>query len=386
MSSSSSSASAGDYVLLIIDPQRDFHEGGALAVVGYPGATGTGAQLGGEGATKDSEAIIALIKAKKPTAVYVSLDTHTPTHIGHQAFWTPQPPLGVTFNVVTIPASEDVAEHEAVVYSAQGSNIEVKPASTGDAATDAALAEWVITYVKTLVTAGKFTPCIWPNHCLEGSEGHKLHPGLKAALDELDVPVEYHIKGQNEATEMYSIFQAEYPVEGRAAVEGKPALPAAPEAVRNLYRGIRPVKEGSKIATAKSDVEDHANLKTDFNDSLYASLMSHGKPIVVCGEALSHCVNWSTQDLNEKRKGEGNTTKIYLLTNASSVVNLETINFPADIYVKQTKELFEYCESNGVTLTTTDAILSGGLSGGRRRRKNRKTKKRQAKKRQTRRR
>ena len=113
--------------------------------------------------------------------------------------------------------------------------------------------------------------------------------------------------------------------------------------------------------------------------------MSHGKPIVVCGEALSHCVNWSTQDLNEKRKADGNETTIYLLKNASSVVNLETIGFPAEIFVKQTQELFEYCENNGVTLTTTDAILSGGLVGGRRR-KNRKTKKRQAKKRQTRRR
>ena len=377
--SSSSSASAGGYVLLIIDPQRDFHEGGSLGVVGYPGSTGTGPQLGGRGATADSEAIIALIAAKKPTAVYVSLDTHTPTHIGHQDFWTPKPPVGTQFKVVTSPESEGVPEHKAVVYSAQGANIEVKPAPTGDAATDAALAAWVITYVETVVAGGKFTPCIWPNHCLEGSDGHKLHPGLKAALDALDVPVEYHIKGQNEATEMYSIFQAEYPVEGRGA------LPPAPEAVRKLYRGIRPVAEGSKIGTPKSDVEDHANLKTDFNEELYTSLMSHGKPIVVCGEALSHCVNWSTQDLNEKRKADGNETTIYLLKNASSVVNLETIGFPAEIFVKQTQELFEYCENNGVTLTTTDAILSGGLVGGRRR-KNRKTKKRQAKKRQTRRR
>jgi hypothetical protein len=166
--------------------------------------------------------------------------------------------------------------------------------------------------------------------------------------------VEYHIKGQNEATEMYSIFKAELPVEG-----------TAPAAVQTLYRGTKPVQDGSKINEANSDVEDHANLKTNFNDELYASLMSHGKPIVVCGEALSHCVNWSTRDLNEEKKQKNPDATIHLLTDASSMVNLKGLGLPETIFVKTTNEFLKYCEDNGVTLTTTDELIS--MRGGRRR-------------------
>jgi nicotinamidase-related amidase len=334
------SGAAGAYVLLIIDPQVDFHEGGSLGVYGYAG-------IGGAGATKDSENIIRLLESKEPAAVYVSLDTHTPTHIGHQKFWTPEPPVGATFNVVD----------GKVVTSIQGVTTIHTPVLTGKADEDAALAAWAVQYVETLVKGGKFTPCIWPNHCLEDTPGHAVYPPLKKALDAIagrGVPVEYHIKGQNEATEMYSIFKAELPVEG-----------TAPDAVQTLYRGTKPVQDSSKINEANSDVEDHANLKTNFNDELYASLMSHGKPIVVCGEALSHCVNWSTRDLNEEKKQKNPDAKIHLLTDASSMVNLKGLGLPETIFVQTTNDFLEYCTNNGVTLTTTDELIS--MRGGRRR-------------------
>ena len=344
------------YVLLIIDPQIDFHEGGNLGVSGIPG-------LGGEGATKDSEKIIDLIRTKKPAAVYVSLDTHTPTHIGHAGFWQtlgggPSPGVGVTFSV---NASGNVqAESNGVVVG------EYEPTPTGDAEKDEELKKWVIDYVSTLCEGGKFVPRIWPNHCFEGSEGHKVYPPLKAALDTLvaeGVPVEYHIKGQNEITEMYSIFKAELPAEGNA-----------PASIATLYRGKHRVTNGkSKIETPKSDVDDHANLKTDFNQGLYDSLASHGKPVAVCGEALSHCVKWSTLDLMNNNPAN---LPIILLENASSGVNLAALGAPVDLFKGPTEKFRTDSTAGGVSWQTVEAFK--GMAGGSRRRRS--TRRRQNKK------
>jgi len=338
----------GDYVLLIIDPQNDFHEDGKLAVIGT-----SKYGIGGEGGIKDSEKIIDLINKRRPAAVYVSLDTHTPTHIGHQQFWQPEgnpagegPLPGSSFIVVV-----DHDGTEKVAVSVQGQIFFYEPRSTGNTKTDEELKLWVIKYVKTLTSGAKFSPCIWPNHCLESSDGHKVYPKLKTALDKLKdegVTVEYHIKGQNEATEMYSIFKAELPVEKNA-----------PQSLQKLYRGkyIDKIDDNSKILVDKSDEEDHANVKTDFNDGLYSSLVKHGFPIVICGEALSHCVKWSTLDLVSKKLEKKNGLPVYLLENASSVVNLSTIDKQDDIFVKSTIKFKNESIDNGVVWTTTDDFL-----------------------------
>ncbi len=311
------------YVLLIIDPQVDFHEGGNLGVTG---------------ATKDSENIIKLIQSKPPAAVYVSLDTHTHTHIGHDGFWEPTPPTSTMFSV-----------KDGKVMGSDG--VEYKPKPTGDAAIDEQLKGWVLKYIEEVPGFGKGTPLIWPTHCIEGEPGHAVYAPLKAALDELSasgVPVEYHIKGQNEATEMYSIFKAEMP------------------APINLYRGSLPVGVGSKIGVPNSDEADHANLETNFNMELFNSVMGRGLPVAVCGEALSHCVNWSTRDLNEKKKETGAQNPIYLLEDATSMVVLP---FAPDLFVPQTEAFKQYCDDNGVVRSMTDAFISSQAGGRRRRRR-----------------
>jgi nicotinamidase-related amidase len=333
-----------DYVLLIIDPQVDFHEGGSLAVIGVQH---NDIDLGGYGGNSDSKNIIKLIQSRRPKAVYVSLDTHTPTHIGHQGFWQPvgnpggEPPgVGSQFTVEIV----DGIEHVAV--GTQGQFAFYEPKSTGDKEKDTQLKEWVVHYVKSLTsgeTGEKFSPCIWPNHCLEGEDGHKVHPGLKAALDTLandGVPVEYHVKGQNEAAEMYSIFKAELP------------------ATMDLYRGMRnPINNNSKIKVPNTDVEDHANVNTNFNTELYKSLVEHNLPIVVCGEALSHCVKWSTNDLITQKEKDQNTLAVYLLEDASSVVNLEGLNLPHTIFVKPTEDFKVNSQERGVKWIKTDDLL-----------------------------
>jgi nicotinamidase/pyrazinamidase len=350
---------AGEYVLLIIDPQIDFHEGGNLGVYGV-------AEIGGKGGKSDSENIIKLIAAKPPKAVYVSLDTHTPTHIGHQGFWQPVgnpggSPPGIASSFIVVDGQVAVATN--------GINTFYEPTSTGDPAKDEELKKWVVTYVTALtngVNGGeKFSPCIWPYHCLENSEGHKVYPPLKEALDTLSgkgIPVEYHVKGQNEATEMYSIFKAELPVEGNA-----------PDSLQTLYRGKYETSTDSKIGTPTSDKEDHANLKTDFNESLYESLVRHNLPIVVCGEALSHCVKWSTNDLVAHKTDKGSSLPVILLEDASSVVNLEGVGAPRDLFIGSTQKFKESSTAKGVEWMKVDEFIGSKSNKGGGRRKSRRS-------------
>lgn len=338
------------YALLIIDPQNDFHEGGNLAVMG---------------AKADSERIIDLITAKPPAAIYVSLDTHTPTHIGHQGFWTPEPPFGTVFRVEGGKIMGKAPDGTDAVYNPV------------DADKYQGLRDWVVEYVTTLTDPAtkanklanntyKGDPLIWPTHCIEDTEGHEVYGPLMTALNAASaagIPVHYFIKGQNEAAEMYSIFKAEMP------------------APMPLYRGVKGIKDGGEVPVTDSKVNvDHANLKTDFNQELFDKLRAEGKPIVVCGEALSHCVNWSTRDLNEAMKAlpAAEQLPISLLENASSMVVLP---WAPELFIPQTQSFLQYCRDNGVTLTTTEAFAA--MAGGRRRRGRRSTRRHRSNKRRS---
>lgn len=308
------------YVLLIIDPQVDFHEEGSLAV---------------KGAKNDSERIIDLIKRAPPTAIYVSLDTHTPNHIGHAGFWTPTPQAFTSFSL-----------KDGKIMGTLGSDVkEYNPVRPE-------LRNWVVEYITKLTTnteGRSFTPLIWPTHCLEDQPGHAVYAPLKKALDaySLGGNLEYHIKGQNEAAEMYSIFQAE--------------VPSPPE----VYSG-KFTKTNSSL-NATTDTTDHAYLNTSFNKELYDKLMSHGTQIVVCGEAKSHCVNWSTRDLIEKRNGESGEKK------TRPVVVLNDCTSPVPGFEAAAIEFETYCRdqvkqrNQNVKIILKDEFLTTlGMRGGRR--------------------
>jgi hypothetical protein len=154
-----------------------------------------------------------------------------------------------------------------------------------------------------------------------------------------------------------------------------------------LYRGTQQsINTNSKIETPKSDVEDHANLKTDFNESLYQSLVKDKLPIVVCGEALSHCVKWSTNDLVSKKNSDKGRESIpvILLEDASSVVNLAAIGSPRELFIPSTLKFKEDSEAAGVSWLTTDAFINSRMAGGRRRKSKTKKGKKPKKSRKTR--
>ena len=309
------------YTLLCIDPQIDFHEGGSLAV---------------GGAKKDSERLIQLITSKPPAKSVVSLDTHTPNHIGHAAFWVdasgnnPSP-------FTTLQESDDGT---CIIYADKLNSQEI----TVYTPVDKGLTTWANYYVKHLPDTGRARMFIWPNHCIEGTNGHLVHPPLKKAFDNLETPVQYHMKGQNEATEMYSIFAAELPVEKNSANGAPP----------RLYSGELPTQDTGLSTT--EDVASGSYLKTDDNTALVDYLADGGFPIVVCGQALSHCVNWSTRDL--KRLLGSRTNRIILLRDCSSAVGG---------FEEQANAFLKWCDENEVAVMTAADFQASLASGGRRR-------------------
>ena len=212
--------------LVIIDPQRDFHEGGSLGV----------------GGAKEDAARVAAILGEhggEISSVHVTLDTHHRTHIAHGLFWTnadgeePAP-----FTLIT---ADDV----------KGGTWTPK---------DAALLEHAVDYCEKLEAAGRFTLCIWPEHCIIGSVGHTVEPSIYEAISgwisATKKRVNYVMKGMNTLTEMYSALKADVPVEGDPG--------------------------------------------TAMNEAFVEDLAGHDR-ILFCGQAMSHCVNFTVRDLVEAR-------------------------------------------------------------------------------------
>jgi nicotinamidase-related amidase len=170
-----------DIKLFIIDPQVDFHPGGSLAV---------------PGADEDSKRIADMIKKNKHNIhdIFVSLDSHHPSHIAHAVFWVdkkgnkPAPFTTITY--------KDVVDR---VWLPRDDSAEIL--------------KWCKKYTKALERKGRMTLTIWPDHCIIGTKGHAIEAIINEALQEWASyskrPVTYVMKGQNCRTEMYSALEAE---------------------------------------------------------------------------------------------------------------------------------------------------------------------------------
>lgn len=229
--------------LLIIDPQNDFCDrNGALGV---------------PGAEEDCARLAAMIKRldKQLNSIHVTMDTHHFFHIAHPIFWRDK--NGNQPAPYTIITSDMIQSGE---YTASVSQYQ----------------HYAVEYVKTLEKTGKYNLCIWPPHCLIGTNGHDIFKTLSEALVgwENTVPgriVDYTYKGSNVRTEHYSAIRAE-------------VSDAADPGSRTNFALIERLKAADNIAIA--------------------------------GEALSHCVANTVRDLITCIPAE----KLIVLTDVSSNV------------------------------------------------------------------
>lgn len=262
--------------VLMIDPQCDFHPesahqpfNGSLAV---------------SGADKDAERIAAMIEAngEKIDAVFITLDTHQRYHIAHGMFW--KNAAGESPPPFTIIANADVAGGKW-------------------APVDEKFKDHCLHYTKTLEEKGKFQLCIWPEHCLVGTQGHAVESCVAKAVHEWEMKktsaARFFCKGNNSLTEHYSCIEAEVVIE--------------------------------------------ADPHTQANRVLVDDLKTYSK-VIVCGQAKSHCVNYTVRDLLRFWPKEETSRLVILEDGMSSVTGFE----------ESGTKFIEDMKESGLTMATCD--------------------------------
>jgi len=149
-------------------------------------------------------------------------------------------------------------------------------------------------YVKKLEANKRFQHTIWPYHCIVGTPGHEVTPSINKALAKWAKDnsrlVFYMWKGINPKAEMYSAFKADVEVPGA----------------------------------------DETKLNKQVLDRIYRY-----DNVVICGEASSHCVRYSTADMVEYFETKnGEKPHLYLLSDCASPVGgfeKQTVQFLEDI-------------------------------------------------------
>ncbi len=174
-------------ILLLIDPQLDFHDTLDGSVRKLPNAVNekwmtelspaTNGSLAVNGSAVDSVAISNMIMKhmKEIDEIYVTLDTHHVNHIGHAAFWW----KGEVDKKIEPTPFEDKIRHADIVSK------KYQPK-------DQSLMDHVLHYSQQLENKGNFTEMnIWPEHCLIGTSGHAVVENVNHALQSWS---EYHMK------------------------------------------------------------------------------------------------------------------------------------------------------------------------------------------------
>lgn len=244
-----------------------------------------GGSLGVPGADGDSARIADFINQNldRIDEIHVSLDSHHRIHIAHGVFWkNPQGEHPPPFTLI---------RHDDVVRG------DWTPADPG-------MLQHAKDYTHALEEKGRFVLCIWPEHCLIGTPGHAVVPVLNEALQawvkaNMKV-VEYVHKGTNCQSEMYSALSAEVPVAGDAT--------------------------------------------TELNHALLARLQQ-AQQVLICGEAKSHCVNYTMRDLLANWTGD--PAQLVLLEDCASAV--PGFEAAADAFVADMK-------AAGCTVTQAAAV------------------------------
>lgn len=231
---------------VIIDPQMDFCDPSGTLYV--PGAHMDTARL--------ADMVNRL--GNRVDDYHVTLDSHRLAHIAHPIFWKDS--SGDHPSPFTIISASDVAKgvwtttHPGYFYRA-------------------------LDYVKQLETNGRYPLCIWPPHCLIGSQGHSVVPILFNALScwefENFASVDYVPKGSNLLTEHYSAIAA--------------------------------------------DVPDPSDPTTQINKPLVETLMK-ADIVFIAGQASSHCVANTVRDIANQFGDDSYVKKLVFLKDASSPV------------------------------------------------------------------
>lgn len=235
--------------LLVVDAQKDFClPEGALFVGGRSG----------RGAVDDSVRMAGFIYRNLDviTTIVPTLDSHHPWHIFSPSFWDDEAGAPLP------PYAEVTAEGEGFRFSGNGRNWRPCRPAAAAAQLIGMDAEQVhnqaLHYCRTLQREGRYRLVVWPFHCIMGSEGHDLvgivHEAILFHAFAREAPNRVITKGEHPLSENYSVFSPEV----RTWHDGRPYL--------------------------------------EKNTALIDWLLDHDRVLII-GQAASHCVKWSIDDL-----------------------------------------------------------------------------------------
>jgi nicotinamidase-related amidase len=247
--------------LLAVDVQNTFCIPGFELFVG--GRSGTGA-------VDDNRRLCEFVYRNLGTItqVFPSLDTHHAMQVFH-AIWLvddegnhPEP--------YTLVSAEDVEAGRWRVNEAVAEALRLEPGYA---------ARQLVHYTRALADGGKYDLTIWPYHAMLGGIGHALVSAVEEALffhtvARLSQP-EFQVKGDRALTEHYSML--------------------GPEVTRG--------PDGETLGR--------------FNTALIDELLTFDA-VIVAGQAKSHCIAWTIDDLLEDDRGLAERT--YLLEDCTSPV------------------------------------------------------------------
>lgn len=233
-----------------------------------------------KGADKDMERLAKMVRRLKDKLddIHVTLDSHHAVHIAHPIFWKDK--KGQHPPLYTIIKSQDVKD---------GIWTTTKPS----------LFKRGLNYVMELEKNARYPLCIWPPHCLIGTIGQTVYPVLNEALQEWCndfASIDYVTKGSNILTEHYSAIVA--------------------------------------------DVPDPSDPGTQMNTN-FINTLNEADIVLLSGEASSHCLKNTLEDLLNYFKDDSMFSKIVLLTDATSPV-------PG----------FEHLEKQMIKSMTTDRVAA----------------------------
>ena len=204
----------------------------------------------GRGAVEDAARIAKLLyhRLDRITQVVATLDTHAAAQIFHPVFWLDE-------------CGEHPAPHTLIrLEDVESGRYRVNPAIAPSLETRKGLdvASWGRYYARRLAEGGKYPLVVWPYHSMLGGIGHALVSAVEEAVFFHSVarqaPTRLEIKGRHALTENYSALRPE----------------------------VGEDETGASLVPANRDLVDHL---LGFDE------------ILVAGEARSHCVAWTVDDL-----------------------------------------------------------------------------------------
>jgi nicotinamidase-related amidase len=240
------------------------------------------------------------------TATIPTLDTHQAMQIFHPIWLVDE--HGRHPEPYTLVTPEDV----------ESGRWRINPAAVEGAGFEADYAQGqLLDYTRKLARSGKYRLTIWPYHALLGGVSHALVSSVEEAIFFHTIArssqPSFQVKGDNPLTEHYSIL-------GPEITEGP---------------------DGVSIAGV--------------NDLLIQQLLSYDA-IVVAGQAKSHCVAWTIDDLLEgdDERERALAPRTYLLEDCTSPVVV-----PGMDYTEEANAAFERFAAAGMhVVRSTDPIES----------------------------